>query len=121
MKGDYNPSYIHNWESSRLFAPMTTNVFWIPRKAPELLGLNTNLELGIVLGLIMRDALAKSEVFIGWPIGTERMGLVGHYVYDHARMPTYGTLEQLCYAVMGKDIPIDTDGGQKNLALWATD
>lgn len=72
-------SFIHKWESDRL--RNATHVgFWIPRKADELLGLNTNLELGIFLGLAIGNNLDGQQLFVGWPPKAERMGLPKHYL-----------------------------------------
>jgi hypothetical protein len=109
--GDFTErSYIHEWESSRLMNAAHV-AFWIPRKAEELLGLNTNLELGIFLGmLIVRNEsrktpfdkpeghFARQSVHIGWPPQAERMGLPGHYV-SKAEMKIYPELLDLCKAI----------------------
>lgn len=73
-------------------------LFWIPRDDSELLGLNTNLELGIFLGRAMfaRESLPEF-LGIGWPDGAKRMGLVRHYVTE-AGIQHFGTLESLCVA-----------------------
>lgn len=93
-------SYIHNWESDRLLYA-THQVFWIPRKADELLGLNTNLELGICIGKML-FAKGKSSLFIGWPPEAERMGLPNHYAVELCGCHRYTNLKDLCYAVAGK-------------------
>lgn len=96
-KGDYpDRSYIHNWESSRLFTAKHM-LFWIPRNNNELFGLNTNHELGIVVGMIYQGA--KASTFIGWPDDAIRMGLPGHYVDVFARKPIYTDLKAMCEAV----------------------
>lgn len=109
--------YIHRWESSRLFfARRSKRVFWIPRRADELLGLNTNLEMGIAVGLILaemgrpgRDGKrARSMTYIGWPDDAERMGLLRHYSLERAKCRRYDTLRRLAYAVAGKTPPEDT-------------
>ncbi|MBP9782417.1 MAG: hypothetical protein KBC50_01675 [Candidatus Pacebacteria bacterium] len=100
--GDFTErSYIHQWESSRLVTPTTCAdhaVFWIPRKADELLGLNTNLELGIFLGMKMQIGSVHwqpNSLFIGWPDGAERMGLPNHYM-NEVNQTRYSDLESLC-------------------------
>lgn len=101
-------SYIHKWESSRLFAPKTLKMFWIPRKADELLGLNTNLEFGIALGMIFAHMPgARVQTFIGWPDEAERMGLPNHYAVLLAGLKRYKLLKDLCVAVAeaGKAFP----------------
>lgn len=95
-----NRDYIHHWESSRLLNA-THAVFWIPRKADELLGLNTNLELGIFIGATMFGRL-KPSLFVGWPPEAERMGLPSHYVGELAGCRRFKTLRGLCYAAAGK-------------------
>jgi hypothetical protein len=96
-KGDFTErGYIHLWESERLFSA-THKIFWIPRFGTELLGLNTNLELGIILGMLLSKA--PLSVFIGWPQGAERMGLPNHYI-ALAGYPVYETLEALCASVI---------------------
>src|SRR3989344_527318 len=51
--GDFTErGYIHEWESSRRFSA-SCNSFWIPRDSNELLGLNSNLELGIDIGKLL--------------------------------------------------------------------
>ena len=95
--------YIHKWESDRLFAQATTKIFWIPRMGDELLGLNTNLECGIALGMIL--AGSKIDLFVGWPENAERMGLPNHYATELAGQKRYDTLRSMCFAVMGKLSP----------------
>lgn len=90
-------SYIHKWESDRLMGAKQV-AFWIPRKADELLGLNTNLELGIFLGFAISNNLDGQQLFVGWPHGAERMGLPNHYM-DLAKTYRYTTLEELCQTV----------------------
>jgi len=103
-------SYIHTWESSRLMCANHVT-FWIPRKADELLGLNTNLELGIFLGmLIAHNELRKTPfdkpkgrfvrqiVHVGWPSQAERMGLPKHYV-EIAGLNYHTELLSLCKAI----------------------
>jgi hypothetical protein len=72
--------------------------FWIPRKADELLGLNTNLELGVFLGLALGNNLDGQHLFVGWPPRAERMGLPNHYL-NMAGMDRYSELKELCEAV----------------------
>ncbi len=98
--------YIHKWESDRLFGKATKKVFWIPRMADELLGLNTNLEFGIALGMIL--AGSRIDLFVGWPEGAERMGLPNHYSSELASQKRYDSLRSLCFAVMGKLSPEDS-------------
>lgn len=93
-------SYIHNWESSRLLNA-THVVFWIPRKADELLGLNTNLELGIFIGK-MQSGMLGTKLFIGWPPKAERMGLPYHYAVERCGCRQFETLQGLCYAAAGQ-------------------
>jgi hypothetical protein len=69
--------YIHEWESSRR-ARASCNSFWIPRDGNEMLGLNTNLELGIELGKVTAG-MQGQKVFVGWPDDALRMGLPSHY------------------------------------------
>lgn len=89
--------YIHKWESDRLMNA-THVAFWIPRKADELLGLNTNLELGIFLGFAISNNLDGQQLFVGWPHGAERMGLPNHYM-EMAKTYRYTTLEELCQTI----------------------
>lgn len=96
-QGDFTErGKIHHWESSRLLSA-THIVFWIPRQGVELLGLNTNLELGIVTGMLL--AGKKLSLFAGWPPEAERMGLPNHYVVELAKQKTHSSLEELCKAV----------------------
>jgi hypothetical protein len=102
--------YIHYWESYRLFGPgmktgATLKVVWIPRDADELLGLNTNLEFGIILGKVSADE--EMSIFVGWPDLAERMGLPAHYSVVLQGVKRHNTLRRLCYAVMGKVPPED--------------
>ncbi len=100
-EGDFTErEYIHRWESDRLFAA-THAVFWIPRRADELLGLNTNLELGIFLGRILFSTRGTS-IYLGWPPEAERMGLPQHYALNRAGCRRFKTLRALCSAVAGK-------------------
>jgi hypothetical protein len=92
--------YIHNWESSRLLHA-TNAVFWIPRKADELLGLNTNFEFGIFVGKMLSHSI-HSSIFFGWPPEAERMGLPNHYAVELAGGTRFTTLHGLCYAAAGK-------------------
>ena len=71
--------------------------FWIPRKANDLLGLNTNLELGIFIGRMLLGSFP--ETFIGWPPEAERMGLPNHYAVELAGCKRFTTLKDLCSAV----------------------
>ena len=99
--GDFvERDFIHRWESSRLLSSSRV-LFWIPRKGDELLGLNTNLELGIFIGRTLLSC-DSSGVFIGWPDGAERMGLPEHYAVELAGFKRYRTLEELCLAVARK-------------------
>ena len=95
--------YIHKWESDRLFARGTKKIFWVPRKADELLGLNTNLEFGIALGMIL--AGSRIDLFVGWPESAERMGLPNHYATELATQKRYDSLRSMCFAVMNKLSP----------------
>lgn len=90
-------SYIHNWESSRLLHA-TRPVFWIPRKADELLGLNTNFEFALFIGGILFGAPGNKTIFLGWPPEAERMGLPNHYAVELAGCRRFTTLKGLCYA-----------------------
>lgn len=95
--------YIHKWESDRLFAKATKKVFWIPRMADELLGLNTNLEFGIALGMLL--AGSRMNVFVGWPESAERMALLNHYSTKLAGQKRYDSLRSMCFAIAGKRSP----------------
>lgn len=100
--GDFTErSYIHAWESSRLLSA-SHPVFWIPRKADELLGLNTNLEFGIFIGRILFSD-TRTRIFIGWPPEAERMGLPNHYAVEMAGCRRHTSLQSLCNAVAGRD------------------
>lgn len=92
-------SYIHRWESSRLVTPTTCAehaVFWIPRKADELLGLNTNFELALFIGMrMMTSNWSRNRLFVGWPDGAERMGLPHHYMNEVNQL-RYSDLDSLC-------------------------
>lgn len=88
---------VYTWESDRLMNAAHV-LFWIPRKADELLGLNTNLELGIILGKVMVFPEFRQKLYVGWPNGAERMGLLKHYV-TIAKTTPYKTLVDLCKAV----------------------
>lgn len=94
---------IPNWESDRLLSAECV-VFWIPRDKHELLGLNTNLELGIMLGLTAGQERSKraNRLFIGWPDGADRMVLPSHYAAEHpvtGGLTIYRNLNKLCQAV----------------------
>lgn len=93
---------VYVWESSRLMSADFV-VFWIPRNASDLIGLNTNLELGIFLGKGMSDGLNMQSLYIGWPDNAQRMGLPGHYV-EMAGCNIYSDLEKLC-----EDVCPDTE------------
>jgi len=98
LPGDFTErSYIHGWESDRLLAA-THVVFWIPRKADELLGLNTNLELGVFLGLAIGSNLDGQHLFVGWPSQAERMGLPKHYL-NMAGIDHHTELQELCMEI----------------------
>ena len=95
--------YIHRWESTRLLSA-EKQVFWIPRKADELLGLNTNFEFGLIVGLIL--AGTASDIFMGWPDEAERMGLPRHYAVELAHLKRHDTMRRLAHAVVEK-VPIE--------------
>lgn len=97
-QGDFTErGYIHHWESTRLMAASHV-LFWIPRDDSELLGLNTNLELGIFLGISISANERGLEFFgIGWPDDAKRMGLVRHYM-ARAGYQRFETLRGLCVA-----------------------
>lgn len=98
LPGDFTErSYIHTWESDRLLSASHV-AFWIPRKADELLGLNTNLELGLFLGFAIGNNLDGQHLFVGWPPSAERMGLPKHYL-GTAGMQPYHELKELCEAI----------------------
>lgn len=78
-------------------------MFWIPRNSHELLGLNTNLELGIFLGrtLFARESTHEFPLEflgVGWPNNAERMGLVRHYLSKSGLRP-FTSLTDLCSTV----------------------
>ncbi|MCF7815793.1 MAG: nucleoside 2-deoxyribosyltransferase domain-containing protein [Candidatus Pacebacteria bacterium] len=101
QSGDFTEkSFIHYWESSRLNDAKCV-AFWIPRKADELLGLNTNLELGIFLGKYSNLSKEEKEkkLFIGWPRDAERMGLPHHYAHELGEHRIYQEIKQLCEAI----------------------
>lgn len=76
--GDFTEKgYIHEWESRRRLSA-SCSCFWIPRDGNELLGLNSNLELGIDLGKFFAGS-QDQRLFIGWPDDAQRMGLPNHY------------------------------------------
>lgn len=110
-EGDFpDRAYIHYWESDRLFGPYmkfgtTKKIVWIPRNSGELLGLNTNLELGLMLGMIA--AGRETSLFVGWPVDAARMGLPDHYSVVRQGVKRHDTLRHLCYAVVGKVPPED--------------
>lgn len=85
---------VYLWESSRLMSADFV-VFWIPRNASDLVGLNTNLELGIFLGKAMSRNLEPQRLFIGWPVNAERMGLPDHYT-KMAKQKIFHDLEEFC-------------------------
>jgi len=91
-------SKAYKWESDRLLTA-THVAFWIPRKGEELLGLNTNFELAFLLGgLTIKNNLNERNLFVGWPIGAERMALPRHYL-NMSGMTHYSELQKLCEAV----------------------
>lgn len=93
--GDFTEKkYIHHWESERLWRAERV-MFWIPRKADELLGLNTNLELGMCLGRVIFNSPSRRHLFVGWPDEAERMGLPKHYM-DEVIVQRYSSLPSLC-------------------------
>lgn len=91
-------SYIHKWESDRLMSARHI-AFWISRKANELLGLNTNFELGMSVKQAELDANYRRRLFVGWPHEAERMGLPNHYM-EMARVYRYTSLEELCQSIV---------------------
>lgn len=97
-------SYIHRWESSRLFGG-AKQLYWVPRDHSELLGLNTNFEWGRTSGMIDSGKLDPKNVFIGWPDEAVRMGLPRHYSIELDGCIRHQTLEALCYAAVGKVPP----------------
>jgi hypothetical protein len=90
--------YIHKWESDRLLGANHA-AFWMPRKADELLGLNSNLELGIFIGLRLAGQADDKRLFVGWPPEAERMGLPNHYK-QMADILLYTGVEELCQAIV---------------------
>lgn len=109
-EGDFTErAYIHEWESSRLLKAKHI-AFWIPRKADELLGLNTNLELGFFLGMLfahtelshptdpMPSRFDWQHVHVGHPLNAERMGLPRHYT-EIAGVQIHSRLFDLCKAI----------------------
>lgn len=88
---------IHFWESDRLLAA-SFPTFWIPRKGDELLGLNTNLEFGVFLGMALVQGLGHRKLFVGWPDAAARMGLPAHYT-NLANNFRHRRLEDLCEAI----------------------
>lgn len=101
-EGDFTERrYIHQWESHRLFSASRV-MFWIPRNKDELLGLNTNLELGILIGLTLLSERSSARLFVGWPNEAERMGLPYHYAIEHAGCKWHRNLQELCGAVVAE-------------------
>ncbi len=93
--GDFTESsYNHKWESDRLMCA-THVAFWIPRNSHELLGLNTNLELGIFLGRKSENNLRGQHLFVGWPHTAQRMGLPDHYL-KMFNVRHYDKLNDIC-------------------------
>ena len=90
--------YIHNWESERGFIAKK-KAFWIPRDSNELQGLNTNLELGVMLGMLIANELKPGSVFVGWPDDAQRMGLPNHYATARANLHRFKSLEAMCGAI----------------------
>lgn len=98
VTGDFTEkSYIHKWESKRLIGA-TQVAFWIPRKADELLGLNTNFELGMSVKRAELDEDYRKKLFVGWPHDAERMGLPEHYM-EMSKVYRYTSLEELCQTI----------------------
>ncbi len=98
LSGDFTErTYIHRWESDRLMNASHV-AFWIPRKADELLGLNTNLELGIFLGIAIAKHRDGQKLFVGRPSNAERMGLPNHYA-QIAGVEIHSELRDLCKAI----------------------
>lgn len=104
IPGDFTDHQeMYEWESSRLLSA-THVVFWIPRDAKELLGLNTNLELGMFIGKVMSRSLPLGQaLFVGWPKSAQRMGLPRHYL-EKTGMTIYSDLCTLCHAVAKQKI-----------------
>ncbi len=95
--GDFTEKdYIHEWESARR-AHANVNLYWIPRNAHELLGLNTNLELGMSIGQeLMRIPEERGKrIVVGWPDDALRMGLPAHYLKSVGTTPVHD-LRELC-------------------------
>jgi hypothetical protein len=91
--GDFTEkAYIHHWESSRRHIA-TCNAYWVPRDNGELLGLNTNLELGIDIGMVLSGA--GRMVVAGWPQDAARMGLPAHYL-GRAEIPLFNDQKVMC-------------------------
>jgi hypothetical protein len=98
-QGDFTErGYIHRWESSRILAAKF-KMAWIPRDAHELLGLNTNLEIGIIIGMVMSGNLDPGRVFMGWPDNAERMGLPNHYAVELAKCRQFKKLRDMCVSI----------------------
>jgi hypothetical protein len=99
-EGDFTErSYIHWWESNRLFAAKK-KAFWVPRDGNELLGLNTNFEWAYFLG--RKAAGEMFPIFIGWPNGAARMGLPHHYSMERTGCHRFTNLRGMCNAIAGK-------------------
>jgi hypothetical protein len=106
-RGDFTErSYIHWWESNRLLSA-THPAFWIPREFEELMGLNTNFELGMFIGRSLFSNEHR-QLFIGWPPEAERMGLPRHYAIERAACQVQHSLHGLCSAIVGTEIDIPT-------------
>jgi hypothetical protein len=103
-------SYIHRWESGRLMKAKY-KAFWIPRKADELLGLNSNFETALFVGMAIAGAQLENEnisfdtsrLLIGWPDTAERMGLPNHYTTEWAKLTPYSSLMTLCGDIATKN------------------
>jgi hypothetical protein len=95
--GDFTEKeYIYHWESSRRFAA-TCNSFWVPRDSGEMLGLNTNFEWGLNVGQLLYGQ-TNQMIFIGWPVGAERMGLPEHYS-TKAHRRAYHDQKEMCQRI----------------------
>lgn len=95
----FHGSYAHNWESKRLLSA-DSKIFWVPRKGTEMLGLNTNFEWGLIVGMLLSGKPVR--LCMGWPDDAERVGLPNHYA-ELAGVTRYKTLNSLCAAFLNLD------------------